>query len=63
MSTIKIIITTDVACHWCYVGHKRLHRAIEEYKAKRPDISFSFTIMPYMIDKGTNKNGEEYLAV
>ena len=34
---LAIDIVSDVVCPWCYVGKRRLERALELYRAKRPD--------------------------
>ncbi|HZR68879.1 MAG TPA: DsbA family oxidoreductase [Burkholderiales bacterium] len=34
---LAIDIVSDVVCPWCYVGKRRLERALELYRARRPD--------------------------
>ncbi len=60
---ISIEITSDIACPWCYIGHKRLENAIKMFQSEHKDVTFEITEKPYMIDKNTKSEGEEYLAV
>jgi predicted DsbA family dithiol-disulfide isomerase len=34
---LSIDIVSDVVCPWCYIGKRRLERALELYRARRPD--------------------------
>ena len=36
---IKIDIVSDTVCPWCYIGKKRLDKAIEDYKDQTFDIN------------------------
>jgi predicted DsbA family dithiol-disulfide isomerase len=35
--TLSIDIVSDVVCPWCFIGKRRLERALELYRARRPD--------------------------
>src|SRR3954470_1302604 len=37
MTALSIDIVSDVVCPWCYIGKRRLERALELYRAGRPD--------------------------
>ena len=37
MTPLSIDIVSDVVCPWCYIGKRRLERALELYRARRPD--------------------------
>ena len=56
---VAIRAVSDFACPWCYVGYKRLHNAISMYSN---DFSVEVDWRSYIIDKGTDDNGEDYLA-
>jgi predicted DsbA family dithiol-disulfide isomerase len=43
---IKIDIVSDVACPWCYVGKRRLEKAL----AMVPDIGVDITWQPFQLD-------------
>jgi predicted DsbA family dithiol-disulfide isomerase len=50
MSTaLTIDIISDVVCPWCYVGKRRLERAM----AQRPDIQFDVRWLPYFLEART----------
>lgn len=58
---IKIDIVSDSVCPWCYIGKKRLDKALESYK----DIDFNinwhaFQLNPTMPKEGINR--EYYLS-
>jgi len=58
---VHIDIVSDVICPWCFIGKRRLARAIEQ----RPDVSASITwrafqLNPDMPDEGMPR--EKYLA-
>ena len=58
MNKIHITIISDVSCPWCYVGRKRMINAINQL----PDKEITYEYHPYIIDRGTKKDGEEYMA-
>jgi predicted DsbA family dithiol-disulfide isomerase len=54
MSTaLTIDIISDVVCPWCYVGKRRLERAISH----RPDIQFDVRWLPYFLEARTPPAG------
>ncbi|MDO1512667.1 DsbA family oxidoreductase [Maribacter confluentis] len=50
---IKIDIVSDVACPWCYVGKKRLEKAIAQWKGAPIDIEWH----PFQLDANMPKEG------
>ena len=58
--SIKVDLWTDIACPWCYVGHKSFKNSIINFKKKNPLCKIELTIHPYMIDPNTKKEGEDY---
>ena len=63
MSTpkIKIDIVSDVVCPWCYIGKRRLEKAIDQLK-EQVDVEFEFhpfELNPDMPKEG--KNQKEHL--
>jgi predicted DsbA family dithiol-disulfide isomerase len=75
--TIKVVVWSDLACPWCYVGHKRLAQGIAKFHAeqerersKKSDggadrqvlVEVQVEWKPYMIDPGTNAQGEDMEA-
>lgn len=50
---ISIDFTSDVICPWCFIGLKRLEKAIESF----PTTEFSFTFHPFLLDPSLPKTG------
>jgi len=53
---IKIDIVSDTVCPWCYIGKKRLDKAIEDYKDHHFDINWhAFQLNPTMPKSGIDR--------
>lgn len=52
---MQIDIISDVACPWCYVGMKRMEKAM----ALLPEIKFNINWQPYQLDPGIPMAGTE----
>ncbi|KAI8622910.1 DSBA-like thioredoxin domain-containing protein, partial [Xylariaceae sp. FL1651] len=53
MTNFNIKIVSDTVCPWCYVGKKRLDRAIELYRKTYPagrDDTFAISWAPFYLD-------------
>lgn len=60
MTPIKIDIVSDVACPWCYVGKRRLEKALEQWDGAPIEIEWH----PYQLDPSMpaeGKHRDEYL--
>ena len=58
---IKIDLVSDTVCPWCYIGKKRLDKAIEDYKGQEFEINWhAFQLNPNMPIEGINR--ELYLS-
>jgi len=59
MTQFNIEVVSDTVCPWCYVGKKKLDKAIEEYKLKHPESKDTFTITwkPYFLNPSAPKIG------
>ncbi|KAJ3089431.1 hypothetical protein HK102_006417 [Quaeritorhiza haematococci] len=55
--TINIDITSDIVCPWCFIGKKRLERAMSAFKAKGHDVEFKLRYSPYQLDPSLPKEG------
>lgn len=55
---INVDVYSDLSCPWCYVGKRRLDKAIQQFKTTSISVSWH----PYIIDRKTASNGEEYMA-
>lgn len=52
-SGLTIDIVSDVVCPWCYVGKRRLERAM----AQRPDVQFDVRWLPFFLEARTPPGG------
>ncbi|KAF9426145.1 hypothetical protein BGZ94_006869 [Podila epigama] len=56
--TIKIDIVSDTVCPWCYIGKKRIEKAITSFKASKPErsnVDFEINWLPYQLDPASSK--------
>jgi len=51
---IKIDVVSDVVCPWCYIGKRRLEKAIDQLKDK---IDFEVEYHPFELNPDTPKEG------
>lgn len=58
LQMINIDVYSDLSCPWCYVGKRRLDKAIQQFTS----ASVTANWHPYIIDKRTAAKGEEYMA-
>jgi predicted DsbA family dithiol-disulfide isomerase len=54
-TTISIDIISDVMCPWCYVGHKRLEKAISTLD----DIDVEISWRPFQLDPTLPREGKD----
>lgn len=62
MQKIKVDVVSDVVCPWCYIGKRRLERAMEELKEK---FEFDVTYLPFELNPQMpmdGRNQKEYLT-
>ncbi|KAI1136495.1 DSBA oxidoreductase [Hypoxylon sp. FL0543] len=60
MTNIHIKIISDTVCPWCYIGKKRLDKAIDLYRKVYPgakDDTFTVTWAPFYLDPTSPKVG------
>lgn len=61
MQKIKIDIVSDVVCPWCYIGKRRIEKAMEQLKDQ---FEFDITYLPFELNPHIPKSGlnqQEYL--
>ncbi|HNR75149.1 MAG TPA: DsbA family oxidoreductase [Cyclobacteriaceae bacterium] len=56
MQKIKIDIISDVVCPWCYIGKRRIEKAIETLKDK---YDFEISFLPFELNAQVPKAGLE----
>lgn len=49
----------DTVCPWCYVGYKKLSRAIAEFSSSNPGHTFDVTWKPYYLNPDAPKVGTD----
>ncbi|KAK1766639.1 DSBA oxidoreductase [Phialemonium atrogriseum] len=60
MTNFTIKIVSDTVCPWCYIGKKRLDKAIELYRKVYPggrDDTFTVSWHPFYLDPTSPKKG------
>lgn len=67
--SIHVTVISDIACPWCYVGMKRLEKAIQQFRSWRADVArgvqdieVEIQWKPFQIDPGTRLEGEQVEA-
>jgi len=59
---MKIKIFLDTICGWCYIGHKRLFNALEEFKDRKFEVEYApFLLNPDMPLAGIKRS--DYLVM
>ena len=56
-----IAIVADFVCPWCFIGKRRLERAVALVRAVRPDFAYSTQWKPFFLNPNTPPEGEPYL--
>ena len=57
MEAITIDVVSDVVCPWCYLGKKRLDKAIESVK---DDLAVAVTFRPYQLNPDMPPEGVDH---
>ena len=57
----QIAIVADFVCPWCFIGKRRLERAVALVRAERPDFAYSTQWKPFFLNPNTPPEGEPYL--
>ena len=55
-SHLKIDVVSDVVCPWCYIGKRRLEKAVEQLK---DNYSFEINYLPFQLAPETPVEGED----
>ncbi|KAG2188012.1 hypothetical protein INT44_000763 [Umbelopsis vinacea] len=54
-TTIKVDIVSDTICPWCFIGKRRLEKAITSYQVSHPDTKFDIKWHPFELDPTLSK--------
>ena len=57
MEALTVDVVSDVVCPWCYLGGKRLEKAIEDV---RDDVSVAVTFRPYQLNPDMPAEGVDH---
>ena len=60
-SMLTIDIVSDIVCPWCFIGKRRLARAVELVRASHPDFTCRTHWLPFFLNPDTPPEGEPYL--
>lgn len=58
---LRIDIVADIVCPWCFIGKRRLEKAIALVRADRPGFSCQMRWLPFFLNPDTLPEGEPYL--
>lgn len=58
---LNIEIVSDVVCPWCFIGLRRLQRAIELVRQEHPDFQYTIRWWPFFLNPDSPSEGEPYL--
>lgn len=58
---LTIEVVSDVVCPWCFVGLRRLERAIALVRESNPDLQYVVRWRPFFLNPDTPPEGEAYL--
>ncbi|KAJ2658901.1 hypothetical protein IWW48_003801 [Coemansia sp. RSA 1200] len=53
--TLDISIVLDTVCPWCYIGKRRLEKAVSMAKEKWPEFAVTIDYLPYQLDSKMGK--------
>lgn len=58
---LLIEVVSDVVCPWCFIGLRRLARAIDIVRQEVPDFRHELVWRPFFLNPDTPTTGEPYL--
>jgi predicted DsbA family dithiol-disulfide isomerase len=60
MTPLRIDIVSDIVCPWCFVGTRRLARALELLRAEGRELEVTERWLPFFLNPKTPPEGEPY---
>ncbi|KAI8365375.1 DSBA-like thioredoxin domain-containing protein [Radiomyces spectabilis] len=58
---INVAVTIDTICPWCFIGKRRLEKAIRHFTRSHPNVQFDVTWHPFQLDSTMTKLGRSKL--
>lgn len=59
--SLTIEVVSDVVCPWCFIGLRKLERAIEIVREVHPEFQYVLHWRPFFLNPDTPPEGEPYL--
>ena len=50
VAPMRVIVFSDVICPWCYIGKRRLDKAIANLRARGVEVDLEVSYKPYQLD-------------
>lgn len=63
MRSLQIALYADLVCPWCWIGDRRLFRAIEAIRATDPDVVIDVAWHPFQLDPTVPAEGRPWSDV
>ena len=57
---LSVDVVSDVVCPWCFIGKRHLDRALQLWRAERPDSEAAVRWHPFFLNPDTPESGEPY---
>lgn len=55
----SVTIYSDVVCPWCYIGKKRLEKAIQSWESRHPEDKILVSWKPFQLNPDLPEKGED----
>lgn len=63
MRSLQLDLYADLVCPWCWIGDRRLFRAIDAIRATDPDVEIDVTWHPFQLDPTVPADGRPWSEV
>ncbi|WP_291298576.1 DsbA family oxidoreductase [Elioraea sp.] len=60
--TLALTVVSDAICPWCWIGKTRLDQALAMLRESDPDLAFTLTFFPFMLNPDMPDEGVERTA-
>ena len=58
--TMQIDVISDTVCPWCFIGKRRLEKALEKLRAERPDEDIKVNWHPFQLNPDMPEEGRDH---
>lgn len=63
MRSLQLDLYADLVCPWCWIGDRRLFRAIDAIRVTDPDVEIDVTWHPFQLDPSVPAEGRAWSEV